>query len=81
MRGAGKAITGKDNVESWYWANRENIKVHPDTRAWLESQMDLSGYRDYTEDAVEIGDYVREALRVGTPLPKVLSDVNDVYCQ
>lgn len=80
-RGAGRAITGKDNLEDWYWANRENIKLHPVTRKEVESFMDLSGYRDYSRQAEEIGQYIHEALRIGTPLPKVLSDVSDVYME
>lgn len=77
--GAGKAITGKDNLEDWYWANRDNIKVHPETRLWLESQMDLSNYMDYAEYAGDIGDYVRAALQTGKPLPTVLGEVASVY--
>jgi hypothetical protein len=78
-RGAGKAITGEDNCEDWYWMNRENIKMHPETRTWIESQLDLSNHRDYSAEADEISVYIREALKIGTPLKKVLRDVEDVY--
>ena len=78
-RGAGKAITGKDNLEDWYWANRDNIKIHPDTRAWLEAQMDLSYHRDYSEQAQEISLYIQTSLEVGMPLGQVLNQARDAY--
>lgn len=36
--GAGKAL-GKPKVWEWYAANRENIHLHPDTRAWIEAEL------------------------------------------
>lgn len=38
-RGAGRAITGEDNTLGWYISNRENMKLHPDTRHWIEQQL------------------------------------------
>lgn len=32
--GAGRAL-GKPNIEQWYDDNRDNIKLHPETRAWI----------------------------------------------
>jgi len=38
-RGAGKAITGKDDTPNWYIKNRDKMNLHPDTRKWVESQL------------------------------------------
>lgn len=38
-RGAGMAISGKDDVSDWYSANRHNMTLHADTRAWVESEI------------------------------------------
>lgn len=38
-RGAGRAITGEDNTIGWYTQNRDNIKLHPRTRLWIEEQL------------------------------------------
>lgn len=39
--GAGKAITGKDNIKEWYVANYHNIKLHPDTRLYIDNYIGL----------------------------------------
>lgn len=36
--GAGKAL-GKPLVWEWYEKNRDNMQLHPDTRAWVEEQL------------------------------------------
>lgn len=41
-RGAGRAITGKDETRAWYLKNREKMQLHPDTRAWIERELELS---------------------------------------
>lgn len=38
-RGAGRAITGKDNTKAWYNANQSKMQLHPTTRKWAESQL------------------------------------------
>lgn len=38
-RGAGRAITGKDNTLDWYIDNYWNIKLHDETRMWVEGQL------------------------------------------
>jgi len=38
-RGAGRAITGKDNTLSWYIDNFYKIKLHDDTRAWIDKEL------------------------------------------
>jgi hypothetical protein len=38
-RGAGRAITGKDNTYHWYLDNYYNIKLHRDTRLWIDNQL------------------------------------------
>lgn len=40
-RGAGRAITGKDDVLEWYMGRRERMKrvLHPATRLWIEQQL------------------------------------------
>jgi hypothetical protein len=39
--GAGIAITGKREVESWYLENKDKMRLHPDTREWIEEQLDI----------------------------------------
>lgn len=36
--GAGKAL-GKPNTWEWYEANKDKMKLHPDSRAWVEEQL------------------------------------------
>lgn len=40
-RGAGRAITGKDDTNSFYQAKKDRMKLHPDTRAWVEKELGL----------------------------------------
>ena len=37
-RGVGKSL-GKPEVVIWYTSMRHRIQLHPDTRAWVESQI------------------------------------------
>ncbi len=37
-RGAGRAL-GKPDTRTWYLANRDKMRLHPDTRRWIESQL------------------------------------------
>lgn len=48
-RGAGRAITGKDNTLDWYIANRAKMHLHPDTRAWVDNQL---GYKEPVNNTV-----------------------------
>jgi hypothetical protein len=34
--GAGRAITGKWEAKEWYFKNRDNIILHPETRRTVE---------------------------------------------
>lgn len=38
-RGAGRAIHGKDETDSWYRKSRLGRKLHPDTQAWVEQEL------------------------------------------
>lgn len=49
-RGAGKAITGKDDTRNWYLKNRHNMHLHPDTRAWVEQQLDIPPVSQLSSD-------------------------------
>ena len=40
-RGAGRAIKGKDETKEWYLNNKRNIILHPETRAWVEKQLEI----------------------------------------
>ena len=40
-RGAGKAL-GTPDTAAWYTANRENMILHEDTRAWIEKELGLT---------------------------------------
>ena len=42
-RGAGRAINGKDDTIGWYTKQRDKMILHPDTRAWIESQLGYKG--------------------------------------
>lgn len=37
--GAGRAITGKNNIHEWYATNVRNIILHPHTRWWVEATL------------------------------------------
>lgn len=37
-RGAGRAL-GMPNTWEWYEANKEKIRLHPDTRTWVEWEL------------------------------------------
>lgn len=39
-RGAGKAITGEDNILTWYHGNRDKMILHPETRLLVEELLD-----------------------------------------
>ncbi len=39
LRGAGRAKVGYDNTPEYYTANRDKIKLHPQTREWIEHQL------------------------------------------
>ena len=39
--GAGRAL-GKPFTAEWYTSNKENILLHPETRAWVEQQLGVS---------------------------------------
>lgn len=40
-RGAGRAITGEDNTKGWYIDNMDKIKLHPESKAWVEKELGL----------------------------------------
>lgn len=40
-RGAGRAITGKDETEAWYKDNWKNMILHPNTREQVEKLLGL----------------------------------------
>jgi hypothetical protein len=37
--GAGMAITGKKNTGEWYKENYDNIKLHDETRQWIDEML------------------------------------------
>jgi len=42
-RGAGKAITGKDNIVEWYGKNKDRINLKRINRKWIEKKI---GYEE-----------------------------------
>lgn len=40
-RGAGKAQGYDDNTSEWYLANKDKMQLHPDTRKWIEVQLNI----------------------------------------
>lgn len=39
-RGAGRA-TGNPDTKAWYLKNRHNMRLHPDTRVWIERELKI----------------------------------------
>ena len=39
LRGTGRAKVGYDNTPEYYRVSRDKIKLHPQTREWLEHQL------------------------------------------
>lgn len=43
-KGAGRAIHGENaDARAWYLANRDKMRLHPETRAWVEKQFGVDG--------------------------------------
>lgn len=40
-RGAGRAL-GNPDTKAWYLANKDNMKLHPNTRAWISYELGLT---------------------------------------
>lgn len=40
-QGAGRAIAGKDDSREFYLKRRDKIDLHPETRAWVEIQLEI----------------------------------------
>lgn len=40
-RGASRAYAGDSDVTAWYLGCRDEMRLHPDTRAWIEGQLGL----------------------------------------
>jgi len=40
-RGAGRA-QGTPDTRSWYMVNRDKMRLHPDTRSWLEREIGIT---------------------------------------
>ena len=38
-RGAGKALSGKDDTLNWYQLNKDKMQLHEATRIWIEQQL------------------------------------------
>ena len=38
-RGASRAINGYDDTRNWYLKNKDKMKLHPKTRAWVEQEL------------------------------------------
>ncbi len=39
-RGAGRAL-GFPDTAAWYKSNRDNMQLHPETRQWIENQLEI----------------------------------------
>lgn len=51
-RGAGRAY-GNSDTAAWYLKNKNNIILHPETRQWIEDQLNIPLRSRYHEWAVE----------------------------
>lgn len=54
-RGAGRAQGKGNDVAAFYQANGPTMVLHPDTRAWIEAELDISLTLARAMDAVEHG--------------------------
>ena len=54
--GAGRAITGTDNTLEWYTNNRHKMKLHPETRTWIEEKI---GYTSVQWETVSLKEFIR----------------------
>lgn len=52
--GAGRAL-GKPDTKSWYLVNKDRMKLHPVTRAWIEDQLDI----DRNQPAINVDAFMR----------------------
>jgi len=50
--GAGLAINGKNDVHFWYYKNKENIKLHPNTRKFIEKLLSDLKFSLSSEDKI-----------------------------
>jgi hypothetical protein len=41
-RGAGRAITGKDNTREWWLRNRDKMLLHDETREWVNRRLGVT---------------------------------------
>ena len=41
-KGAGKAITGKNETKEWYLKNKDKMDLHPETRRWIELHLGVN---------------------------------------
>jgi hypothetical protein len=54
-RGAGRAISGKDDTAAWYVKKRDEIILHPKTREWIEHQLGVA-FMDRQRVIGEVGE-------------------------
>lgn len=47
--GAGKAL-GKPDTYAWWESNRDKIKLHPETRAWIESHIGFASWLNIRDE-------------------------------
>lgn len=40
-RGAGRAITGRDDTREFYLKNKDNITLAPETKRWIEAKLGI----------------------------------------
>ncbi|MBI2934662.1 MAG: hypothetical protein HYY29_03725 [Chloroflexi bacterium] len=62
-RGAGRAITGKDDTLTWYTKNKDRMTLHYTTREWIEDQLRFGPYS--LKQVLDIGqdDYDRSQVK------------------
>lgn len=49
-RGAGRAINGHDDTIGWYTKQRDKMMLHPDTRAWIETQLNYTQEKEFSQN-------------------------------
>jgi hypothetical protein len=50
-RGTGKTTKGREDTRKWYLENRDKIRLHAETRAWIEQELGITGSSETEERA------------------------------
>lgn len=66
-RGAGKAL-GFPNTIEWYAKNHDKMKLHPETRKWIEDQLHFEDFIEAVTNNISVEEVQRQRARKGSSL-------------